>query len=173
MITTEYPSDYIVLDIETTGLATKSDIIEIAAVRVRNNAVTDSFESFVKPRGEIPWGITNLTGITNAMVEDAPPIEQVLCEFRQFVGDDVLIGHNIKSFDMRLISAKASQCGIEFPNELVDTLAMARKLLPIAHKSLTDVCAYYNVKNDCAHRALSDVMATHECYQRLKNEQVG
>ncbi|MBR4096539.1 MAG: 3'-5' exonuclease [Oscillospiraceae bacterium] len=170
MITTTYPSDYIVLDIETTGLGTSCDIIEIAAVRVRNNVIMDEFESFVKPRGTIPWNITRLTGITNAMVAGAPPIEQVLCEFKRFVGDDVLIGHNIKSFDMRMISAKATDCGMCFGNELVDTLAMARKLLPTKHHGLADVCSYYNITNSNAHRALSDVIATHECYQRLKNE---
>lgn len=170
MITTTYPSDYVVLDIETTGFGTKCDIIEIAAVRVRNNAITDEFESFVKPSGSIPWNITQLTGITNAMVSNAPSIEQVLCEFKQFVGDDILIGHNIKSFDMRMISAKAEACGMCFENELVDTLAMARKLIPTKHHGLADVCAYYNITNSNAHRALSDVIATHECYLRLKGE---
>ena len=170
MITTVYPGDYVVLDIETTGFGTKCDIIEIAAVRVRDNVITDEFESFVKPSGSIPWNITKLTGITNAMVSNAPPIEQVLCEFKQFAGDDILVGHNIKSFDMRMISAKAEACGMCFGNELVDTLTMARKLLPMKHHGLADVCGYYNITNNSAHRALSDVIATNECYQRLKNE---
>ena len=170
MITTTYPGDYVVLDIETTGLGTKCDIIEIAAVRVRNDIITEEFESFVKPSGSIPWNITQLTGITNAMVADAPPIEQVLGEFQEFAGDDVLIGHNIKSFDMRIISAKAAACGMCFGNELVDTLALAKKLLSMSHNRLSDVCAHYNITNNNAHRALSDVIATHECYQRLKNE---
>lgn len=170
MITTAYPEDYVVLDIETTGLGTKCDIIEIAAVRVRNNIVTDEFESFVKPNGKIPWNITQLTGITNAMVEGAPSIEQVLSDFKRFVGDDVLVGHNIKSFDMRIISAKASDCGMCFGNELIDTLAMSKKLLSMSHNRLSDVCAHYNITNTSAHRALSDVIATHECYQRLRNE---
>ncbi|MBQ8826354.1 MAG: 3'-5' exonuclease [Oscillospiraceae bacterium] len=170
MITTAYPSDYVVLDIETTGFGTNCDIIEIAAVRVRNNVIADEFESFVKPDRSIPWNITQLTGITNAMVADAPSIEQVLGEFHQFAGNDVLVGHNIKSFDMHIISAKAAACGMCFKNELVDTLAMARKLLPTKRHSLADVCGYYNIINSSAHRALSDVIATHECYQRLKNE---
>ena len=170
MITTAYPCDYVVLDIETTGFGTKCDIIEIAAVRVRNDAVTAEFQSFVKPVGAVPWGITRLTGITDAMVADAPSVEEVLADFRDFAGNDILIGHNIKSFDMRIISAKASACGIKFENELIDTLAMSRKLLPMSHHSLADVCGYYNITNISAHRALSDVIATHECYQRLKNE---
>ena len=170
MITTAYPSDYVVLDIETTGLGTRCDIIEIAAVRVRNNIITDEFESFVKPNGSVPAQITLLTGITDDMVADAPSIEQVLSEFRLFAGNDVLIGHNIKSFDMRMISAKAAACGMSFDNELVDTLAMAKRLLNMTHNRLSDVCSHYSITNDNAHRALSDVIATHECYQRLKNE---
>lgn len=165
-----YPDDYVVLDIETTGLATYSEIIEIAAVRVRNNVIADQFEAFVKPLRSIPQKITLITGITNKMVENAEPIEKVLADFHGFVGNDVLIGHNIKSFDMRIINAQAAKCGIDFSNELVDTLLMARRLLPIEKKSLADVCAYYNVVNNTAHRALSDVLATNECYQHLKNE---
>jgi len=165
-----FPSNYTVIDIETTGFANSSEIIEIAAVRVRDNAIVDEFETLIKPNTPIPHNITNLTGITNAMVKNAPSFEQILSDFLSFINKDILIGHNINNFDMRMISSKAlDTAGVIIDNQTLDTLELARDLLPIQHHSLADVCNYYNVSNNNAHRAMSDVIATHECYQHMKN----
>ena len=165
----ELPIDYTVIDIETTGKS-NSDIIELAAVRVRNNSIVDEFETLVKPSVTIPDNIINLTGITNELVEKAPAFNEILNDFINFIGNDILIGHNINNFDMRIISRKALEaCGIAINNETVDTLTLSRKLLPIKQHGLDDLCKYYNVPNDNAHRAMSDVIATHQCYQHMKN----
>lgn len=168
------PSDYIVVDIETTGCSKNDDIIEIAAVKVRNNVIVDKFESLIKPSVQISSDIIELTGITNKLVANAPLFEDVLNDFLAFIDKDVLIGHNIDNFDMRFISAKALEsCGVIIHNATIDTLKISRDILPIKHHKLADLCNYFSVSNDNAHRAMSDVMATHECYQHLKNGDVG
>ena len=165
--------DYTVFDLETTGFSKNCEIIEIAAIKVRNDEIVDTFESFVKPTIEIPYHITKLTGITNVMVQDAPGIDVVLNDFLQFIENDVLIGHNIDNFDMPILLDKAINCyGLIIENNTVDTLTLARQCLNLVHNRLSDICEYYNVSNNDAHRALSDVMATFECFKHMKNGDV-
>ena len=96
----DFPSKYVVLDIETTGLdPSYNKIIELSAIRVVNNAEVDSFSSLVKPINPIDDFITGLTGITNDMVLEAPSIEDVLPQFCEFVGGNVIVGHNV-NFDI-------------------------------------------------------------------------
>ena len=95
--------DYVIFDIETTGLDSSYDeIIEIGAIRIENNKVVSQFQSLVKPNIEIDDYITELTGITNDMLIDAPKIEDVLPQFMEFVGSEILIGHNV-NFDINFI----------------------------------------------------------------------
>lgn len=95
--------DYVALDLETTGLAPYWDeIIEVGALRVRGGEVSEHFTSLVKPRNEIDEFIIDLTGITNEMVADAPPIGEVLPQLRAFIGQDVVVGHNV-NFDVNFL----------------------------------------------------------------------
>ncbi|MBO5387748.1 MAG: 3'-5' exonuclease, partial [Lachnospiraceae bacterium] len=90
---TEYVSDYVVFDLETTGISCKNDsIIEISAVKVINGQVIDTFSTLVNPMRPIPYGATAVNGITDEMVKDEPTIKQVLPEFISFIGDMVLVG---------------------------------------------------------------------------------
>lgn len=163
-------NDYTVIDLETTGLSINDcEIIEMSAVKVRDNKIVDEYTTLVKPAYEIPDTITELTGITNELVADAPSIIEVLPDFIDFIGDDIVLGHNINSFDVNIIYDHAEDMGIAFTNDLVDTLYFARCCdldLP-DHKQAT-LCKYFNVTNSHAHRSLYDCEACHEIYQHLK-----
>lgn len=127
-----YPLDgeYIVFDIETTGLASLScDITEIGAVRVRCGEVVDSFHTFVKPSGSIPPAIVALTGITNEMVEDAPAPQEALRAFKTFCANVPLVAHNA-SFDMSFIIRKGRETGVLFKNHWLDNIVLCRIAFP-------------------------------------------
>ena len=170
---TEYVTDYVVFDLETTGISYKNDsIIEISAVKVINGQVVDTFSTLVNPMRPIPYGATAVNGITDAMVKDEPTIEQVLPEFISFIGDMVLVGHNIAGFDMRFICREAEGLlGITVSNDYIDTLQMSRKRLPqLAHHKLVDIAVHYNIETEGAHRALNDCIMNQQCYERLLRE---
>lgn len=162
-------TDYVVFDLETTGLSSKSEIIEIAAVKVHNDEIIDKFESLVKPIEPIPYSATNVNNITNEMVLNAPSIEEVMPSFLDFIGTYILVGHNINSFDMRILSSAAySTYGIKIDNETIDTLNLAKHCLSLSNYTLGDLCKYFSITNHDAHRALSDVIATYNCFINLK-----
>ena len=166
----ELLDSYIVFDIETTGLDSSYDeIIEIAALKVQNNKVVSQFQSLIKPNQEIDEYITELTGITNEMVVDAPTIEQVLPQFIEFVGNEILIGHNV-NFDINFVYdyLYRNEFG-GLKNDFIDTMRLARKLLPeLAHHRLIDIAEYFNVDTSNNHRALKDCEITLNIYENLK-----
>lgn len=166
----EFADDYVVIDIETTGLdAVYDDIIELSAVRFINNIETDRFSSLVNLDWEIPSYITEITGITNEMLETAPNLKDVLPKYLDFLGDSILVGHNV-NFDINFIYDKAEELGIKFKNDYIDTLRFARKLLKeLKNHRLATVKEYFGITSESAHRALPDCIATHECYLKLKN----
>lgn len=167
-----FPSDYTVIDIETNGLVSGvCEIIEVSALRVRNERVTNAFSSLIKPLQPISGFITQLTGITNFMVRTAPSAPDVLRGFYAFVGKDILIGHNVH-FDVNfLYDSLLAYNGIILDNCFVDTLRLARKALPHLenHKQAT-VARHYGISIDGAHRALRDCEICNECYLNLKRE---
>lgn len=162
-----FPDDYVVLDLETTGLNPATDlIIEFAAVKVRGGKVVDTFQSLCDPGFPIPPQIEMITGITTEMVRFAPNPRSVLPDFLDFVGDDFVIGHNVL-FDVRFIAASAGN----FKNTYIDTMKIFRKLHPsLPHHRLLDMVEYYGKKNESAHRALSDCFATNDCFNAMKEE---
>jgi len=162
--------DFLCLDLETTGLNPKTEkIIEIGAVRVRNGVITDSFESLVAPERLLPERITELTGITDEMLEGAPEKEEVIPKFLEFAGDDILLGHSIL-FDYSFLKRTAVNCNYRFEKSGIDTLKIARKFLPdLESRSLGCLCSYYKIEHK-AHRALADAKATVSLYQRLAEE---
>lgn len=164
-----FVDNYVVIDIETTGLdAAYDDIIELSAVRFDNNIETARFSSLVYPGWNIPSYITDLTGITNEMLKNAPTIATILPDFLNFLGDSILVGHNI-NFDINFIYDKAEKIGLELKNDYIDTLRFARKLLKeLKNHRLVTVKEYFNVSSDSEHRALPDCLATQECYMKLK-----
>ena len=164
-------NDYTVFDIETTGLDSEYDeIIEIGAIKVKNNKIVSKFNSLVKPQKEIDEYISKLTGITNEMVKDAPTIKEILPSFMNYVGNDILIGHNV-NFDINFIYDNLYRNNFNvLTNDFVDTMRISRKLLPdLSHHRLIDLAKYFEIDTTNNHRTLKDCEITMSIYERLKN----
>ncbi|MBR1862889.1 MAG: 3'-5' exoribonuclease [Ruminococcus sp.] len=164
--------DYVVIDLETTGLSpNKADIIEIGAVKVVGSVIVDRFDKLVKPPKSLPQKTTELTGITMADLENAPSINCVLPELLNFIGDFWLVGHNIIDFDSQFLAVACARLQYPFENKLIDTLEMSRQALPaLKDHKLETVCKHFKVKNKKAHRALSDCEATQAIYEKLRSK---
>ena len=168
----DFPSEYVVLDIETTGHNPNWDeIIEIAAIRVKDNEIIDSFSSLIKPSKKVSSFITELTGIENGMLSNAPKIGEVLPIYLEFLGNSVLVGHNV-NFDINFLYDENMVCfDMPIKNDFIDTLRIVRKLYPeFPHHRLSDLVNYFSVKNIRLHRSMADCIATNECYVKMKDE---
>jgi DNA polymerase III epsilon subunit family exonuclease len=159
-------------DLETTGFNPfKDEIIELACLDNEGGV----YESLIKPVKRIRPKITEITSITNEMVEDQRPCVDILREFVEFIKGDVsetrsiyLIGHNIHSFDMPFVKAKCAEFNIKFPNVyLIDTMRMSQYILDEYSHNLAHLCQLFGIDNQNAHRALSDVYATQVVYCNL------
>lgn len=164
--------DYVVIDIETTGLShDSSEIIELGAVRVYKGQIAAEFATLVRPRGVVSSFITQLTGITNAMVGSAPVIGAALPSYLEFVGEALVIGHNVH-FDINFIYDQCISClNRPFTNDFIDTVRMSRRLYKHerGHK-LSDLAGRFGISDHGMrdHRALADVIKTHHCYEYMK-----
>lgn len=168
-----YVRNYVVFDIETTGISSKFDeVIEISAVKVRDGKVADEFNTLVNPGRKIPYGASRVNGITDEMVADAPPFCDALKRFLEFAGGDVLVGHNIHSFDMKFIYRDSEKYYGRIPgNDYIDTLMLARKLLPkLSHHRLVDLAEHYHISAAGAHRALNDCRMNQRVYECMAAE---
>lgn len=159
---------YVVFDLETTGFSiAKNKIIEIGAVKIENNEVTDSFSAFVNPEVPIPFRIIKLTGITDAIVKDEPTIEEVLPKFTEFCKGCVLVAHNA-AFDTSFIDENCARLGIDFKYTSLDTLGIARLLFPDSKKLTLDVlCKKMGVVLTNHHRAVDDAEATSRIFLKM------
>lgn len=163
-----FSQPFIVLDIETTGLNSSKDrITEIGAVKIVNKEIVDSFHTFVNPGIPIPAKITELTGITNDMVKDAPSVEDALTNFRHFCGNSALVAHNAP-FDIGFIREAARSIDWEIINPIVDTLTLSRELLKDLKRHKLDIIAkHLGVSLENHHRASDDAKATAEIFIKL------
>lgn len=165
----DFKDDYTVVDIETTGLdPLKDEITELAAVRVRGNCMIETFEKLVNPGVDIPEDITNLTGITDEMVCNAPRLSEVWDDFVDFIGEDPLVGHNIVHFDVKFLNTKMPEKPIQ--NRLIDTAMMSKKVLAgnVPDFKLKTIAKCLEVPDDQEHRGLSDAIMTYECYEAMR-----
>ena len=160
---------YIAVDVETTGLEVRQEkITELALVKVEGDTVTDCFSTLVNPGRPISEMVSSLTGITDAMVKDAPAVEEVIGDALDFAGDLPLLGHNLL-FDYRFIKKAAVNSGLAFERQGIDTLHLCRLFMGTEQKkNLTDACAFYQIPQPQAHRALADAQSAHLLFQRLK-----
>lgn len=154
-------SNYVVFDIETTGFHSKKDrIIEIGAVKVVGGQITETFSEFVNPQRPIPYKITQLTTITDEMVKNSDPIEQVLPRFFEFCKGCVLVAHNA-GFDTGFIRENAKRFNLPYNYTAVDTLGLARCLMGHLGKyTLDNICKHLNIVLETHHRAVDDASAT-------------
>lgn len=164
---------YIVLDLETTWLHPyRHGITEIAAVKFDGEKIIDQFHSLINPERHISKGIERLTWITNEMVADAPIISKVMPDFRDFLADEYIVGHNV-SFDYRFINHYHYECFESYlQNETICTMKLSRRYLPeLPNKKLWTVCQHFWVTNTQAHRAMSDTLATLEVFKYFFNNE--
>lgn len=180
-----FPNDYTVIDTETTGFdLVYNSIIEVAAVRVRGGEVQEKYTSLIKPPkhyylsadGEesesyfyVDEHITKLTGITNEMFEGAPEASEVLPEFVNFIGDDILVAHNA-NFDINfLYETMCKVIGQPLKNDFIDTMRLSRKLFPASeHHRSCDLAKNCGVPYENAHRALNDSMIACACFEKMR-----
>lgn len=168
-----FPDIYTVIDIETTGLDSEyCEIIEMSALRYSKGTLVGSFSTLVKPEEPIDEFITDLTGITNDMVSDAPCIKSAINSFLNFIGDDILVGYNV-NFDINfLYDVLLEQCDTYLSNSFVDVMRLSKKLLPdLKNHKLVTVASYYKI-NNISHRSYADCETTNACYLSLVNDAI-
>lgn len=165
-----FVDDYVLVDIETTGLSPiNDDIIEIGAIKVVQNKIVDTYNELIRINRRLPDKIVSLTGITDEMLRNGRMPSTVFKEFVNFVNDNVIIGHNV-NFDLGFLCDKCKKyLDYNLNNDYIDTLYLARKLVPnsINHK-LGTLAKYFNISYAGAHRGLKDVEITYEVYNNLR-----
>ncbi|MGT2614528.1 PolC-type DNA polymerase III [Clostridium perfringens] len=170
-----FDDEYVVFDIETTGFSSKNDkVIEIGAVKLKDGEIVDSFSTFVDPKVNIPYKITELTSITQNMVNGQPTIDEVLPKFMEFAGDSVLVAHNA-AFDVGFIKKNLMDMGKTLKNPVMDTVPLARYLYPDLKKvKLNLVAKHLGISLENHHRAVDDAKATAEIlkfsFKKMKEE---
>ena len=165
----EFPQDYIVIDIETSDIDYfYGEIIEIACIKVKNNKITETFDELIKPKYKIRPFTTQLTGITNEMVKNKEDITTILHKLKEFIQDDILIGHNV-NFDVNFIyDAMQDKTDLHLTNNFIDTLRLSRRLVSdVENHKLQTLAKYFNATTP-THRAMADVLATHHVFNELK-----
>lgn len=182
------PSSYVVIDTETTGLDYDfCNLIEISAMKFQDDICVDKFSTLIQPPLRqcyrllpdddtmeiqsfyVDAFISDLTGITNEMLEKAPTPKQVIPQFIEFIGDSILVGHNV-NFDINfLYDAALETCNVPLVNDFIDTLRISRKVFPeLSHHRLSDIAEACEVPFEVMHRADCDCCATSECFKKMK-----
>lgn len=161
---------FVVTDLETTGFTPGlNQIIEVAAVRLRGYEIDAEFSALVDPGAEVPWRITEVTGISTAMVRGERKIEEVLPRYLAFLGEGCFVAHNVP-FDQRFLDYESARLGYPFAPQCFCTLALARRFLSaLQSRSLDAVARHLGIVNRSRHRALGDARATTEvlrCFLR-------
>lgn len=168
----ELPLDYVMVDLETTGLDPMVDeIIEIGAIKYKNGIEVSRFQTLVKPESPISDFISQLTGITNEMVCDAPKIENALPQFLEYVGSQIVLGYNV-NFDINFLYDNCEYAGLpSFSNDFVDVYRICRRVFrDLPNHKLKTVCDYLNIPQPIEHRAIADCIRTENCYQIMKSK---
>lgn len=181
-------ADFVVIDIETTGLRIQNEIVEVSAIRYVDFEPTEAFTTLIKPKKEIPANVSEINHITNEMVEDKPTIKQIIPALSEFIGKSTLLGHNLM-FDLRFLY----KYGYDFTSQkrkYIDTLDIAKSKLKkydeykeeraeennrdydwdVDDYKLDTLCEYYNIYRNNAHRSLSDCYATAQLFIKLLDE---
>jgi len=159
--------DFIVIDIETTGFGEKARIVELAAVKFHDGKVIDTFDTLVNPLIPIPYFATKVHGIRDADVADAPTLNMVMPLFCNFIGDSVLVGHNV-SFDLNFLLMRG--CPLKLANrDIYDTMRIARQYISTPNHKLETMIEYFDIEVDKRHRAKDDSIATGELFLKLIN----
>ena len=156
---------YCVFDLETTGLSPATNkIIEIAILKIKDNRIVDTYESLINPNMRISRSASRVNGISDDMVMHKPSFDELKDDILAFIGNDVLVGHNV-TFDMKFLECELHH---KLNNKTIDTLTLSRKYYPqLAHHRLQDMRELLHLSVN-THRALSDCICTKELYDHLK-----
>ncbi|SDM99005.1 3'-5' exonuclease [Lachnospira pectinoschiza] len=159
---------FVALDLETTGVDPSNDeIIEIGMARIVEGKVVATFNQLVNPDTELSQRIIDITSITPLDLIGKPSIEEIIGDAVEFIGDDVILGHNV-AFDYSFLKVAAKANNKNIPNKVIDTLKIARKLLPeLPSRKLVDLCAYFNIDPGHSHRAYDDAISAFRLYEKL------
>lgn len=166
-----FVDDYVVFDLETTGVSRKKDkIIEVSAIKVRNRKVVDTFSTLVNPERHISHWASEVNHIYDDMVEGAPLISEVIPDFIDFIEELPVLGHNIIRFDMPFIYKECRDILNGIPNnDCIDTLPISRAKLPdMEHHGLGDLAKHFGISTEGAHRALKDCEMTQQVYEFMR-----
>lgn len=173
-----FPDSYCVVDIETSGLSPSyDDIIEISAIKISNNTIIDIFSSLLKPdcassdNNYIDQFITDLTGITNEMLSEAPDTSVIIEKFSSFVCDSVIVAHNAH-FDINFLYDNfMNYLNRPLTNNFIDTMRLFKRIhKELEHHRLSDMASFYNIEYTGAHRSLRDCEITQNCFCKMKEE---
>ena len=164
---------FVAVDLETTGLSDRDEVIEFGAVRITKGRFDGYFSTLVCPNRPIKPITTELTGISQALVNDAPEIFEVLPEFLKFAGNSLLLGHNILRFDSKFLLRDCEKYGFKLKNPMFDTLSYARKINSdvqlFTALNLTYLTEFFDINVQQHHRAYEDALATAQLYFKLRS----
>jgi len=165
--------EYVVVDLETTGLDPYKgcEIIEIGITEINEDKIVRNYSRLIKPKSHIPYFITEITNISDDMVENEESIEKVLPRFRKYLGDKTMIAHNAK-FDLKFLNYYLGLLNLEPITNYICTLEMLKQVKSYKgkNKKLETACSYYNIENKNAHRADSDTLATAKLFLTIKDK---
>ncbi|WP_461767530.1 PolC-type DNA polymerase III [Pseudothermotoga sp.] len=161
-------NSYIVVDLETTGLHPMfNEIIEIGAIKIENGEISDEFHTLVRPKEKLDSFTVQFTSITDEMLQDQPPLEEVLPKFLKFCEGSVLVAHNA-NFDYRFLRYHAKRiCGVEWNLPVIDTLALAKRLVKLSSYNLEKLVSHFKIGSFKHHRALDDAKVTARVFLEL------
>ena len=161
-------SDYIAIDLETTGIRLSKDkIIEVGLLKVKDSHIIDTFSCVINPDIQVDDKILELTKISKNELENAKRIHEVINHIVDFCEEYVLLGHNT-IFDYSFVKKEANRAGLEFEKRGIDTYKLCKKVLPEnVRKNLTDACGYFGIERKNSHRAFSDAYYTHVLFQEI------
>ena len=173
MLDTSNNQEFVVLDVETTGLDHKQghEVIEIGAQKLKGRQVVGEFEALLKPSRSLPADVAAFhakTGLTQELLDaEGQDAAVVIPKLREFIGEAVIIAHNAQ-FDVGFVNAHLEKLGLpKLQNKTLDTIDIAKRYLILASYRLSNVAAYLGVKQPSAHRALVDVITTREIFYKL------
>lgn len=171
-----YREEYIVVDLETTGLSPIKghEIIEIGVTEIKSDKIMLNYSRLIKPKSIIPTQITQITNISNDMVENEKTLEEVLPKFREYLGDRTLIAHNAK-FDLSFLNYYLEKMGLEKITNYICTFELLKinKKYNAKKRNLGTACEYYGIELVNAHRADADTLATAKLFLKIREELEG
>ena len=161
---------FVAIDVETTGLSPiYNELIEVSALKYNGNKKIDTFSTFIKPKTEIPYNITRITGITNKMVENSPPVEEVMGDLIEFIGNNPIVAHNAR-FDYNFIQNYSKNSFTK--NKVIDTVKIGKSMYPeLSNHKLATIAKHIGIEDDGFHRAEFDCECCAKIYIEYLNKE--